>query len=863
MAKTLTVDINFLLQPASGQGFSYKINKNGATIQSVGKAFVDQETTVIQKIVKVNTDFTINNENFKSFNGNVNKIVRREDGKYVVVGSFTSYDGQMTNRIVILNGDGSVFQLFPYGSNGIIHDLKIQSDNKMLIGGNFSTFNGYTVNNFTRVNSDGSLDTVFNDNLRNAVSNKGFNSTVYAIFIQGSGHIIVGGAFSTVNNNNKKGVVRLNSNGTVDIGFNTGTGVTGTVYALEQGDSNIYVGGYISSYSGVPIGNIVAINGITGVRDDTFNSTTGFNNVVRSLKHTLVTKTGGAIVPVLLAGGDFTTYKGNTANRIIMLNPITANQDNSFIYTTGFDNSVLTIDVNNKLNATAIYIGGAFNTYKGNVSGKFVEVNQVGTFQKTINFDNSIRTIAPYNTGDSICLGGDFSALTIDSTPISSLYTIPLGANMNDTKANTYDNLVSFNPLMDIVYTNEVDRVRVVYTFNDEDIVTITDISDSPKQVEISFVNTSSTVTNLIQELLVRSSHILKAETEEDFDTALFEFKVFEGNLLDASSYPVTYNKTKQKITDTQNNVWVNISNLIKEGLESNVLAYTDNDVSSIKPLPSGESKWVKINIDNKLLRNTVDSSYKYFFILDGYIKPQDFQGIKNILMSGRRRIINRGSIARIYFKTVNLQFIEYYFGTITNASEEAHIINSIPVVTDVLDNTQYVQSLRVDTNTDENKVTYVFDYGEFGKETVTFNIIDECKYDNFDLVFKNKYGILETIPMSKKSSRSITTDSKDYIRSIVNLEGDFDISRHTNKQYNVSGVEEWVLNSDFMPEYMNNSFEEAQLSEEMWIIDSQNQIFPIVKTTDVIEFKTKLNDKLIQYTIKVKLSHKTPKYII
>jgi hypothetical protein len=121
----------------------------------------------------------------------------------------------------------------------------------------------------------------------------------------------------------------------------------------------------------------------------------------------------------------------------------------------------------------------------------------------------------------------------------------------------------------------------------------------------------------------------------------------------------------------------------------------------------------------------------------------------------------------------------------------------------------------------------------------------------------------MESFSMSKKSSKVLNVNSTDYLRSIVNYEGDFNIDRHTAKQFNVTGNEEWTLNTDFLPEYMNAPIKEAMLTEEMWLIDNAGTIIPIVKVDSNISFKTSLNDKMIQYTLKVRLSHNTIKNII
>ena len=90
-----------------------------------------------------------------------------------------------------------------------------------------------------------------------------------------------------------------------------------------------------------------------------------------------------------------------------------------------------------------------------------------------------------------------------------------------------------------------------------------------------------------------------------------------------------------------------------------------------------------------------------------------------------------------------------------------------------------------------------------------------------------------------------------------MDYNGSFNVSRHTNKVYNTSGYEEWTLNTDWLPEYMNTPLQELMLSEEIWLYDGYTAI-PVNKSETSFNFKTHVNDKLIQYSMKFKLSHNT-----
>ena len=78
------------------------------------------------------------------FNGTVSAIATQTDGKILVGGSFTSYKGVTENRIIRLNSDGTKDNSFNTGTgfDATVYTIEIQADGKILVGGNFSSYNG-------------------------------------------------------------------------------------------------------------------------------------------------------------------------------------------------------------------------------------------------------------------------------------------------------------------------------------------------------------------------------------------------------------------------------------------------------------------------------------------------------------------------------------------------------------------------------------------------------------------------------------------------------------------------------------------------------------------------------------------------
>ena len=87
-------------------------------------------------------------------NGAVNVIVPQPDGKILIGGWFTSYNGTTANRIARLNADGTLDATFPTGTgaNNMILAITIQPDgNKSFIGGQFTSYNSTPTAYLTRI----------------------------------------------------------------------------------------------------------------------------------------------------------------------------------------------------------------------------------------------------------------------------------------------------------------------------------------------------------------------------------------------------------------------------------------------------------------------------------------------------------------------------------------------------------------------------------------------------------------------------------------------------------------------------------------------------------------------------------------
>lgn len=197
------------------------------------------DLTRMRQLVRVNMDGTMDStfhfnkatrQSPIGANGSINDALVQADGKLIIVGSFTSYDGAPANRIARLNLDGSLDNTFAVGSgaNDDINSIRLNPiTNKFILSGNFNTFNGKQSSCVTLLNSDGS-----NDNTFASLPITGGIAT-FAAQLR-TGKILISGSFTRYGNEVRQGFIILNSNGELAQGYNNVGGFQGRVYDMLE-----------------------------------------------------------------------------------------------------------------------------------------------------------------------------------------------------------------------------------------------------------------------------------------------------------------------------------------------------------------------------------------------------------------------------------------------------------------------------------------------------------------------------------------------------------------------------------------------------------------------------------------------------
>jgi uncharacterized delta-60 repeat protein len=371
------------------------------------------------------------------FNDGTGRMALQPDGKVIVSGWFTAFDGTTRNRIARINVDGSLDVGYAPGSGfdgSRTTDLALQPDGKVFVSGGFSQYNGVSRNAIARLNADGALDATFNPGT--GFGPDGFTT---ALALQPNGQLLVSGYFYSFNGAPAVDLVRLNAGGTLDPSFDVGLGfdydplfeTDEPEELLLQPDGSVLVVGGFNWYDGLSpfVGDIcrgIARLGPLGHFDNTFqhgsdwwDETEGFNATPKAMA---LMEDGRIYV-----GGYFTAYFGVERNRIIRLNA-DGTLDPTFDPGEGFNGEVLALAIQPD---GSILVGGGFTAFQGVTRPRIARLNPDGSldhsFQPCDGFNGAVRDLALQPDG-RVLVTGEFTSFNgVARNRIARLFTVTGG----------------------------------------------------------------------------------------------------------------------------------------------------------------------------------------------------------------------------------------------------------------------------------------------------------------------------------------------------------------------------------------------------------------------------------------------------
>lgn len=301
----------------------------------VGGSFTTVNGTTQRYFARLNTDGSLDSSLVTTVDAGVYTIKLTDDDHILIGGAFiTLQDNKDSldyiNRYHIARlalADGKVDRDFDPHADNVVRAIAVQPDGKILIGGDFNGFlpNGATTSvsraKLARVNADGTLDDSFKPNP---------DGTIYTIFLQSDGAIMVGGAFQNVGLSPHANVARLTSSGSLDPSFRTITNGPVNTIAVE-GDKYLLAGsfGYIGyaddAENFISRGYVARVARTTGLVDESFAP--DLDAAVATLavgSSPEIIYTGGSMTSVqstaaYIIGGEFTQVNASDATNLALI----------------------------------------------------------------------------------------------------------------------------------------------------------------------------------------------------------------------------------------------------------------------------------------------------------------------------------------------------------------------------------------------------------------------------------------------------------------------------------------------------------------------------------------------------------------
>jgi uncharacterized repeat protein (TIGR01451 family)/uncharacterized delta-60 repeat protein len=337
-------------------------------------------------------------------------IALQADGKAIFGGGFHAYDATNFNYLVRTLTDGLPDFSFGagvgfIGPNDAVTSIALDSNQKVIIGGYFTSYNGVEANHVARLNTDGTLDTSFN-------TGSGANGTVWAVAVDHNNNVIIGGDFTSFNSTNRNHIARLLGSGpqagSLDTSFNP-VSLPNSANPIAGTDQDVLTVAADSLNDVVIGGSFSWVNGTnwpglarltpTGALDTNFNPGNDVNGTVYSL---VLQSPGNQIV----IGGSFSQVNHTNLNGIGRLN-YNGSVDNTFAPGAGVNGPVYAVAI--QPFDGKIVVGGQFTsvgTVRRNALARFLTNGWVDTsfmdtsYNQFAGLPNHYYNPYAYNTND-------------------------------------------------------------------------------------------------------------------------------------------------------------------------------------------------------------------------------------------------------------------------------------------------------------------------------------------------------------------------------------------------------------------------------------------------------------------------------
>lgn len=151
-------------------------------------------------------------------------------------------------------------------------------------------------------------------------------------------------------------------------------------------------------------------------------------------------------------------------------------------------------------------------------------------------------------------------------------------------------------------------------------------------------------------------------------------------------------------------------------------------------------------------------------------------------------------------------------------------------------------------SNVNSKYITIIYRNNITDDVDITCEIVSECKYTPKQIVFLNKYGAYQQMFFFKQSERETSTENETFKNAFINNNA-YDVTKHQYKQFNKQGRDKITLSTGYIKEEQNTILEQLTMSEDVYLREG-SVFIPVNVSTKTINYRTRLVDKLINYTM-------------
>ena len=209
------------------------------------------------------------------------------------------------------------------------------------------------------------------------------------------------------------------------------------------------------------------------------------------------------------------------------------------------------------------------------------------------------------------------------------------------------------------------------------------------------------------------------------------------------------------------------------------------------------------------------------------------------------------GGVTNIIYYTIDSSGVESEAG-----SETITPYNQVPTTETSSDYIKYIgssiQASKIEIISGNTSSSTYSSITSTSKETIYPIFVCDTKYTNHKVSFINKFGAIQDLYFNKKRQDRLSVKKDNFVTSTIRSttsSATYDTFTPSNVVQDVASTKSITLNTGYLRDEYNETIRQLLQSENIWIRES-NKTLPILVKDSNFQYKTSLNDKLINYTI-------------